>query len=77
MSGIETCEQCGGEVLNDVTFNQFIETYGVRKSHIVQHGISYESLQKYGDTPIEKLPARFNRVFKDVLNRHGVKYATS
>ena len=73
-NGIPVCEHCGGEVTTDVTMNQFMDTYGVRKDHIVSHGITYNSLKKYGDTPINDLPKRFKQLFRDILNKHGVKY---
>ena len=75
MTGIPTCDKCGSELVEDITLNQFMESFGVSKGHIKKKGMSYESLQKYGDTPISELPNRFQILFKDLLNRHGVKYA--
>jgi len=73
MKGIPTCEHCGGQVTTDITINQFISTYGIRKDHLGLHGLSYHTCAKYGDTPINELPRRFKDRFKDVLHLHGVK----
>ena len=74
-TGIDKCPKCGAEVIDDITINQFIETYGVRKDHLAKHGLSYFTAGKYGDTPINDLPKRIRDKFISVLNLHGVKYA--
>lgn len=54
-----------------ITINQFVSEYGIKKSYLLEYGITFYDISKYGNTPLDELPVDYHMKFMAVLTKHG------